>query len=372
MSGSDTAREIAQQPAVWRDLGARLTASAPEIEAFLTPLLDRGDLRIVLTGAGTSAFAGDLLAPALARATGHRVDAVATTDVLGDPGAVFVEDVPTLLVSFARSGNSPESVAAVRLADQQLTSVWHLLVCCNAESDLARTLAGSDRALALPIPPEAHDAGFAMTSSFTSMVLACWFALTGTKAATDVVEQVAAAAEGVLAVEDEIAALADRGARRVVYLGSGALTGMAQESALKLLELTAGDVLGYHDSALGFRHGPKAMLNDDTLVVVLRSTDPYTRQYDDDIAAELIRELDPEKVVVLSARPLPAELAGSGREVPGLDGLDDVQVAVVYAVFVQLFALRSSVARGLTPDNPFPSGEVNRVVRGVVVHPYPA
>lgn len=371
-TSSDTAREIAQQPTVWRELGGLLEAAAPEIDAFLRPLLDRPDLRVVLTGAGTSAFAGDLLAPALAKATRLRVDAVATTDVLGDPGAVFVEDVPTLLVSFARSGNSPESVAAVRLADQQLSAVWHLLVCCNAESDLARLLAGNDRALALPIPPAAHDAGFAMTSSFTTMVLACWFALTGTKAAVEVVEQLAGAAETLLAAEPEVVALADRGFRRVVYLGSGALTGMAQESALKLLELTAGDVLGYHDSALGFRHGPKAMLNDETLVVVLRSTDAYIRQYDDDIAAELIRDLDPKRVVVLSARPLPDELAGSGREVAGLDGLDDAHVAVVYAVFVQLFALRSSVARGLTPDNPFPSGEVNRVVRGVVVHPYPA
>jgi tagatose-6-phosphate ketose/aldose isomerase len=372
MSGSDTAREIAQQPAVWRELGALMTGRSAEIEAFLRPLLDRPDLRVVLTGAGSSAFAGDLLAPALAKATRHRVDAVATTDILGDPGAVFVEDVPTLLVSFARSGNSPESVAAVRLADQQLSEVWHLLVCCNPDSDLARTFADSDRALALPIPPEAHDAGFAMTSSFTSMVLACWFALTGTRAAAEVVEQLAGASEALLATEPEVAALADRGFRRVVYLGSGALTGLAQEAALKLLELTAGDVLGYHDSALGFRHGPKAMLNDDTLVVVLRSTDAYTQRYDDDIAAELVRELGPRQVVVLSAGSLPAEVDGTGREVRGLDGLADVQVAVVYAVFAQLFALRSSVARGLTPDNPFPSGEVNRVVRGVVVHPYPA
>ena len=370
--GSKTATEIAQQPDVWRELGALLTGVGAEVDAFLRPLLDRPDLRVVLTGAGSSAFAGELLAPALARATGRRVDAVATTTIVGDPGAVFVEDVPTLLVSFARSGNSPESVAAVRLAEQQLGSVWHLLVCCNAESDLARTFAGDDRALTLPLPPATHDEGFAMTSSFTSMVLACWFALTGTAAAPEAVDRLARAAEQVLATETEVAALADQGFRRVVYLGSGALTGMAREAALKLLELTAGDVLGYHESPLGFRHGPKAMLTDDTLVVVLRSTDDYTVRYDDDIVAELARELDPRQIVVLSAGRLPSGVGGAGWSVDGLDGLGDVQLAVVYAVFAQLFALRSSVTRGLTPDNPFPSGEVNRVVRGVVVHPYPA
>jgi tagatose-6-phosphate ketose/aldose isomerase len=117
------------------------------------------------------------------------------------------------------------------------------------------------------------------------------------------------------------------------------------------------------------------MLTDDTLVVVLRSTDAYTAQYDDDIVAELTRDLDPGQVVVLGTRPLPPEVerpAGWTWQADGLEGLGDVQAAVVYIVYAQLFALRSSIARGLTPDNPFPSGEVNRVVRGVSVHPYPA
>ena len=372
---SSTVAEIAQQPRVWRELAEMLTDRVDEIEDFLRPLLAQPDLRVVLAGAGTSAFAGALLAPALAEATRHRVDAVATTTILSGPGAVFVEDVPTLLVSFARSGNSPESVAAARLADQQLTSVRHLLVCCNGESELVGTYAGDERALVLLMPPAAHDAGFAMTSSFTSMVLACWFALTGTTPAAAVTDRLARAADALLAAAAEVAALAERDFSRVVYLGSGPLAGLAQEAALKLLELTAGGIVGQHDTPLGFRHGPKAMLTDDTLVVVFRSADDYTARYDDDIVDELTRELDPGQVVVLSSRPLRTEVvnaAGWTWQAEGLDGLGDVQVAVVYAVFAQLFALRSSIRRGLTPDNPFPSGEVNRVVRGVRVHPYPA
>lgn len=372
---SATAREIAQQPRVWRELADTLTARSGELADFLGPLLARPDLRIVLTGAGTSAFAGELLAPALAQVMGRRVDPVASTTIVGGPAAVFVEDVPTLLVSFARSGNSPESVAAAGLADQLLTSVRHLVVCCNDDSDLARTYADDDRALVLLMPPATHDVGFAMTSSFTSMVLGCWFALTGTGPAPGVIDRLAGAADALLAAAGEVEVLADRAFSRVVYLGSGPLAGLAQEAALKLLELTAGGVVGQHDTPLGFRHGPKAMLTDDTLVVVLRSTDDYTARYDDDIVAELTRELAPGQVVVLSSRPLPAEVAqaaGWTLQTEGLEGLGDAQVAVVYAVFAQLFALRSSITRGLTPDNPFPSGEVNRVVVGVVVHPYPA
>ncbi len=373
--GSATSAEIAQQPRVWRELGDLLSAAGDEIDAFLRPLLARPDLRIVLTGAGSSAFAGELLAPALALALRRRVDPVATTTIVSSPAAVFVEDAPTLLVSFARSGDSPESVAAVRLADAQLGEVWHLLVCCNAEGELARTFADDDRALVLPIPAATHDAGFAMTSSFTSMVLACWSALTGTGAVRDAVDRLARAAEGLLGAAGDVAALADRRPGRVVYLGSGALTGMARESALKLLELTAGDVLAYHESPLGFRHGPKALLTEDTLVVVLRSGDAYTSRYDDDIVAELTRELGPDQVVVLGTRALPDALSdavGWSWVAEGLEDLDDAQVAVVHAVFAQLLALRSSVARGLTPDNPFPSGEVNRVVQGVTLHPFPA
>lgn len=372
---SATAAEIAQQPRVWRELADGLATRSGAIEDFLGPLLARPDLRIVLTGAGSSAFAGALLAPALAQTMRRRVDPVATTTIVGGPGAVFVEDVPTLLVSFARSGNSPESVAATALADQLLSSVWHLVVCCNADSDLARTYADDDRAFVLLMPPDAHDAGFAMTSSFTSMVLGCWFALTGTALAGDGVDRLARGAEALLAAAGEVAALGEGTFTRVAYLGSGPLAGLAQEAALKLLELTAGDVVAQHDSPLGFRHGPKAMLTDDTLVVVLRSADDHTAQYDDDIVAELTRDLDPRQVVVLSSRPLPPGVGdgvGWTWQAEGLEGLDDAQVAVVYAVFAQLFALRSSIARGLTPDNPFPSGEVNRVVRGVSVHPYPA
>ncbi|SER22879.1 SIS domain-containing protein [Microlunatus flavus] len=373
-SGSATAREIAQQPRVWRELGDLLTGVGAEVDAFLGPLLARPDLRIVLTGAGSSAFAGELLAPALALATRHRVEAVATTTIVSGPAAVFAEDVPTLLVSFARSGDSPESVAAVRLADAQLGAVWHLLVSCNAEGELAQTFAGDERALVLPLPPATHDAGFAMTSSFTSMVLACWFALTGVDAAPAALDRLAGEAERLLTAAPDVAALAESRPGRVVYLGSGPLTGMARESALKLLELTAGDVLAYHESPLGFRHGPKALLTDDTLVVVLRSTDAYTSRYDDDIVAELRRELDPQQVVVLGADAAAGGGASAGWSwsTEGLDDLGDALAAVVFAVFAQMFALRSSVARGLTPDNPFPSGEVNRVVQGVVLHPYPA
>ena len=91
------------------------------------------ELRIVLTGAGTSAFIGECLAPALIRRTGLRVEAVPTTDLVGSPDAGLSLAVPTLLVSFARSGNSPESVAALRLAELVVPECHHLIFTCNRD-----------------------------------------------------------------------------------------------------------------------------------------------------------------------------------------------------------------------------------------------
>jgi tagatose-6-phosphate ketose/aldose isomerase len=292
----------------------------------------------------------------------RRVDAVATTDLVSNPAEYLADDVPTLLVSFARSGESPESLAATSLAEHCLTSIHHLVITCNPEGRLGRVHAGVERSLVLQMPEASNDRSFAMTSSYTCMVLACWLALGGRAA----VEELARAGEHALAEWASPAAdLAGRGYRRVVYLGSGPLHGLAKESALKLLELTAGRMVGYADSSLGFRHGPKAILDTETLAVVFLSNDPYTRRYDEDIASELQAALGPANVVVLSSRPGPGVW-----HVPGLDDADDVVLSLPFVVAAQLIALRCSLALGRTPDNPFPDGEVNRVVRGVTVYPF--
>ena len=364
-----TGREIAHQPTMWRRVAADITSRREEVQRFLGPLLALDDLRIVLTGAGTSAFVGEILAPALTRQLRRRVDAVPTTDIVSNPQDIFAEDLPTLLVSFARSGDSPESVAATVLADQSLRSVHHLIVTCNPDGELARVHGTDERSLVLLMPPETNDEGFAMTSSFTSMVLATWLVLNAGTQDLTMVERVAAAGEAVLRERaDAVAELASRGYQRVVYLGSGSLTGLARESALKVLELSAGSVVSYFDSSLGFRHGPKSVLDGASLAIVYLSTDSYTRQYDEDIAVELGHQMGEENVIVLGSRP--SERIDSAWTLPGLDDAPDVLVGLPFVLVAQLFALGTSLSLGLTPDSPSPSGQVNRVVKGVTVHPY--
>ena len=364
-----TAREIAQQPEVWIRVGDLVAREREALEAFLQPLVENPRLRVVLTGAGTSAYIGDCLAPALAARLGRRVEAIATTDLLSGPDLRLPSDGPTLLVSFARSGNSPESVAAVELAEQFLDGrVFHLVITCNPEGALAAFAAGLANAHVLLMPEAAHDRGFAMTSSFSAMMLAgaLIFRLVGDGAP----RRVALAAAELLPQATALAGrLVARGFERVVYLGSNVLRGLASEAALKLLELTDGRVVAVSDSTLGFRHGPKTIINDRTLVVVLLSNDGYARAYDVDLLRELEREGRAGGLLALGAR---ADGAGGVEKliIAGMSDAPDLELAPLLVLFAQSFALLQSLELGLTPDRPNPAGTVNRVVQGVTIHPW--
>ncbi len=364
--GGATILEIGQQPDAWREVAGR-----PEdaTAAFLRGITDHPDLRVILTGAGSSAFLGEIAQPALRRQLARRVEAIATTSIVANPTEHLERDTPTLLVSFARSGNSPESLATTALADEIVTDVWHLIYTCDPDGELGRAHRDRESAHVVYMPERTNDSGFAMTSSLTSMLLSCLVTL-GTTGRSNI-ESLARAAEHVVAMQRDIRALAGKKKQRFVYLGSGSLEAVARESALKLLELTAGEVVTYFDSPLGFRHGPKSVLDPDTLVLVYVSTDPYTRRYDLDIIAEIRAQLGEDAVTVISTEPIPAPL-GPAVVLPGLDGLDDARVALPYLVFAQYLALFTSLEHGKTPDNPFPSGEVSRVVQGVTIYPLPA
>jgi tagatose-6-phosphate ketose/aldose isomerase len=362
-AGGATILEIGQQPDAWREVAGN---SDHDVTDFIRQALDRPNLRVILTGAGSSAFAGDIAAPALRRHLHRRVEAIPTTSIVASPLDYLERETPTLMVSFGRSGNSPESMATTALADEIVTDVWHLIYTCDRDGELGRVHSGRPNSRVVYMPERTNDTGFAMTSSLTSMLLSCLMML-GPADRADA-EALAHAAEYVAGLQPDIRALARAKRQRIVYLGSGPLEGLARESALKLLELTAGEVVTYFDSPLGFRHGPKSVLDADTQVVVYVSTDPYTRRYDLDIIAEIRAQLGQDAVTVISTQPLPAS-HGPAVVVAGLDGLDDPRVALAYLVFAQYLALFTSLEYGKTPDNPFPSGEVSRVVRGVTIYP---
>jgi len=363
-SESWTRREILQQPATLRATQAILRNEQVGIEAFLAPFLSKSDLRIMLCGAGTSAFIGECLAPWLSAKTGRRVEAVATTEIVAAPHLYLDPARPTLMVSFGRSGSSPESVASVDLADQLLPEVRHLVITCNAQGALAQRNAANAHIVVLP--EETHDRAFAMTSSFSGMMLSALSILSGIGQMDARAAAIADAVEAVLPAADAVAAdLAAQDFDRVVYLGSGVFQGLAREAALKLLELTDGAIPTMFDSSLGFRHGPKTIVTPRTLVVVFVSNDPLTRLYDLDIIEELRADGLCAAVLPVGAQDTP----GIVLRVPGAEALADADLLFPYIVPAQLFGLHCSLRLGRTPDQPNASGAVNRVVQGVRLHP---
>lgn len=374
LSGTSTwtEKEIRQQPASWIQSLKNIGHQRSNIDAFLAPLLQNTSLKIILTGAGTSAFIGDIITPWLSRHTGKNFVAVPTTDLVTNPVDYLTEQEPTLLVSFARSGNSPESVAAVDLVNQIVKDCYHLIITCNEAGSLYQNAATSGNSLALLMPPETHDRGFAMTSSITTMMASCLAVFAPDVINSATFQDVAERCEQIIASQCDLSesVFGDLPFKRVVYLGSGGLQGVARESALKVLELTAGKLAAFYDSPTGFRHGPKSLVNNETLVVVFVSSHPYTRQYDLDLLAELRRDQQALRVVAICASPCPEVEAGPHIWLPPSRDFIDVEQVFCFLMYAQIFALTESIKAGITPDTPSATGTVNRVVKGVIIHPW--
>ena len=148
-TGTWTEEEIRHQPRAWIRSLTNIDALRSALNNFLEPLLRKENLRIILTGAGTSAFIGDIIAPWLASHTGKNFSAVPTTDLVTNPMDYLNPAHPLLLISFGRSGNSPESVAAVELANQFVPECYHLPITCNEAGALYQNAINSDNAFAL-------------------------------------------------------------------------------------------------------------------------------------------------------------------------------------------------------------------------------
>src|ERR1041385_7630529 len=283
MGAIHTAKEISQQPQIWKKVYDDILRKQPSIHGFLEKAFSVSE-RIILTGAGTRACRGLSLRGIYQRKTGVITEAISTTALVSHPQDYFTADVPTLVISFARSGNSPESEAAVTLADRLCTRCFHFIITCNPDGKLAHHPAKEKLVFALP--EESNDQSLAMTSSYTGMLLAGLLmadmkevvSLKGT------METLVKYGEKVISYyADELKDIAQKNFTRAVFLGSGPLFGTATESHLKLQELTDGKVICKHDSFLGFRHGPKAVIDESTLVVYLFSNDPHVLQYERDL-----------------------------------------------------------------------------------------
>ena len=374
-SGLNTAKEIIQQPDTWRESVKNLIKNKIEIKSFIDYFLSKKEFRIILTGAGTSAFAGEVCEPYLTSLLNKRVEAIATTDLVASPKSYFIKDIPTLLVSFARSGNSPESVHAVNLATQLVDDLYQVVITCNENGKLAKNTVNDEKSLLLLMPPQTNDLGFAMTSSFTTMVLNAMavFNINNIENFSSDVDKLSNSVNDFIENNiEKVTSLSNEDFERIVYLGSSTSKGIARESALKVLELTAGKVNASYDTPLGFRHGPKSVVDDETVSVIYISNDEYTRKYDLDLAKEMLAHKKNDKVVIVGDN-IEEDILNKADYVFNVENINytvenEVLLPLQQIIFGQMLSFLKSVNLGITPDNPCPTGEVNRVVQGVILH----
>ncbi|GAB3317051.1 SIS domain-containing protein [Larkinella ripae] len=365
-----TAIEIEGQPVLWQKIYAMISQKRADIGAFLTPLLKLPDLRIILAGAGSSAFIGEAAQGIVQESTGKLTHAIATTDLLTHPKLHFQREIPTLMVSFSRSGNSPESLASVEIADEHCDQVHHLIITCNKDSAL--THRKLPNAFYLVLPEQANDQSLAMTGSFTGMLLAVLLvmklqSMDALRASLEtLVDQTRSLLSELL---PRIVALASQPYRRIIFLGSGPLLGIARECHLKVQELSDGQVICKHDSFLGFRHGPRAVVNRESLIVYLFSADPVVGLYERDLCVAI--DQDGQHVPTATWNMPRQKLDHSVLDITLAnyhDGPNELSF-IGAAVVGQLIGFYQSLYLGLRPDNPSVSGAINRVVQGVTIYP---
>lgn len=374
-NGFNTANEIVQQPITWIECIKNLIDNKKEIEDLLDKFLSENNYRIILTGAGSSAFAGETIEPYLTKLLNNRVEAIPTTDLISSPMNYFIKNVPTLLISFARSGNSPESIHAIKLANSLVDELYEIVISCNKDGKLAQEFKKDDKGLLLIMPERTNDLGFAMTSSFTTMILSCIgiFNINNINKLYDDIKILSTSTEQFIENNiKSISKLASENFDRIVYLGSLTSKAIAKESALKILELTSGKINASYDTPLGFRHGPKSVIDDKTITVIYISNNEYTKKYDLDLVKELLMQRKNDKVIVVGSS-ISDEIIENADYTFNLENTDyNIENEALYPVqqiiFAQILSLLKSLNLNITPDNPCKTGEVNRVVKGVILY----
>ncbi len=366
-----TLREILQQPQTWRRTYARVQSSSGPIVQFLESAgIGAKSLNVFLVGAGTSDYIGKSVCALLQKSWLCNVEAVASTDLLTNLEDHVIPERDYLWISFSRSGDSSEGVAVLERALIQFPRIKHLIVTCNRNGKMARSFESEKNVLCLVLDDEVNDRGLAMTSSFSNMVIAAQaVAHMRTLAAYgSIVESLATSASqllpGAMSVCERIV---EQGFSKACFLGTGPLKGAAIESALKVLELTGGRVIGFGESFLGLRHGPLSAVNSDTLLVAFLSGDSRRRAFELDLLCEIQDKKLTGKFLIAAVSEVENHFT-NGLSLQISEPISDLYLPPLFVIVGQLLGLFASLREGLRPDEPSPQGAINRVVSHVTIY----
>jgi tagatose-6-phosphate ketose/aldose isomerase len=374
---SDTPAEIAQQPATWESTFSLFQKYRAGLAEFLGKVSfrdhDRMKPTVFLVGAGTSDYVGRSVANVLRRLWKCQVIAVPSTSLLTHGEEWLIPGQRYLWMSFSRSGDSPEGVAVLEKALSSHPDIHHVIVTCNPKGRMVECAVGKNQAFTIVLDDAVNDRGLAMTSSFSNMVVfgQCLAHIQDIAQYEPILERLVEAGKSFLPLAADAAeVLSSESYARVCFLGSGALEGVAAESRLKVLELTAGGILTMSESALGLRHGPMAALDKSTLLVAFLSDDENVCRYEIDLLREIAeKRLVKTQIVVGGHSKLPVDgFAGQYLSPDVRTAVPDDCRPPVDVMLGQLLGLFFSLRRNLTPDRPSPGGVISRVVQDVRIY----
>lgn len=140
----------------------------------LSPVVERIS-SLVLSGSGSSEFAGDCVRMVLQEELSVNAQAIPGGTLLTHGSHAVSIGRPGLMVSVARSGDSPESVGALALMLKTESRFRHLVLTCNRQGSLASTFREDSRVTVIALDDCTNDRSLVMTSSFTNLVMAARF-----------------------------------------------------------------------------------------------------------------------------------------------------------------------------------------------------
>ncbi len=331
MSNDFTSVEIRTQAEAWRNARQVVEQHQAEVKAHW----DGGAFDAILfVGCGSTHYLS-LAAASLTQAlTGIPARGLPASELLLHPDSVYTPQGRPLLVTVSRSAETTETIRAARLYRQRYGEEV-LNISCYGDRPL-----NAEAALNL-VAPAGQEQSIAQTRSFSAMlVMAEGVARLLSGAPYDPAWlPVAQGDEYVLQAEAFAANYADpERYDRYFYLGSGPRYGLACEAMLKMKEMSQTYAEAYHP--FEFRHGPKSMVNDRTVVVGLLGETGY----------------DEERTVLAEMRALGATTLALGPHPDSdfrlLTGESGSAPLVGYVPVCQWMAYARAIHKALNPDHP--------------------
>jgi glutamine---fructose-6-phosphate transaminase (isomerizing) len=338
---SATLTEILSEPVAWQ---AALRGLREDSTIARIVENSRSRAEWLFIGCGTSFYLAEAAANSWTLLTGQRARALPGSEPLLFPELALAKEPNLQAVVISRSGKTSEALRAANLFKSEI-HVPTIGITCAPNTPLEDICDVTIRI------SSADEKSTVMTRSFTSMLLALQHLAARTvknesclksleSMAVQFVPQIQAIAEKMQGF------VANHNFEDYVFLAQGPFYGIAREASLKVMEMSCSYSQAFH--ALEFRHGPKAIVSENTCLMFFLSENGYQAE------KEVLGEMAELGGVIITICNRASEHVRRNSDLVfelGFDGPDVARLAP-YVVPAQLLGFFTGTKKNLDPDNP--------------------